>query len=99
LAGKRRKHKPKYRPKDKPRVRQPELVVQPTQPAFSEPPRIVFVSSLIDKMRNERAAVEHAVRSIPITQTWKFEDTPPHLNHWKNLTFRKYERVTSLLLF
>jgi uncharacterized protein DUF4062 len=76
MAGKRRKHKPKYKPKEKPKVRQPEKAVQPPQPAFSEPPLIVFVSSLIDKMRNERAAVEQAVRSIPITRTWKFEDTP-----------------------
>ena len=45
-------------------------------PTLGETPLLVFVSSLIDKMRRERDAVDRAVRSIPITQPWLFENTP-----------------------
>lgn len=42
----------------------------------AEDPLLVFVSSLIDKMRDERDAVDRAIHSIPITRPWLFEHTP-----------------------
>jgi hypothetical protein len=72
MAGKRRKHKPRYQPK-KERV---DRVPESSEPIYSEAPLIVFISSLIDKMKEERAAVDRAISLIPIMRKWKFEDTP-----------------------
>ena len=37
---------------------------------------VLFVSSLIDKMREQRDAAVDAIRSIPITRDWAFEYAP-----------------------
>src|SRR5438105_420328 len=71
MGGKRKKHKPTYRPKPKPRPRPTEPVAE-----YSEPALVVFVSSLIDKMPKEREAIQKVIDSVPITRSWKFEDTP-----------------------
>src|SRR5947199_9310474 len=68
MGGKRKKHKPKYRPK-----RDPKEAPQSPPIQQSEPPLVVFISSLIDKMMSERDAVDRAVISIPITRRWRFE--------------------------
>jgi hypothetical protein len=44
--------------------------------ALTEPPLLVFVSSVIRGMEKERQAVDQAVRSISITRPWRFEATP-----------------------
>jgi hypothetical protein len=73
MGGKKKKHKPTYRPA-KPQKPKNELVKTSTEPA--ESPLLVFVSSLIDKMREERDAVHDAILSIPIARPWLFEYTP-----------------------
>jgi hypothetical protein len=63
MGGKRQKHKTRNKtPKRK--IKQ------------SEPPLVVFISSLIDTMMEERNAVERGVLDNPITVHWRFEDTP-----------------------
>jgi hypothetical protein len=44
--------------------------------ALTEPPLLVFVSSVIRGMEKERQAVDQAVRSITIARPWRFEATP-----------------------
>jgi hypothetical protein len=63
MGAKRKKHKPSYKA---PKRRIEEL----------EPPLLVFVSSLIDKMKEERDVADRAIRSIPLTRPWLFEYTP-----------------------
>jgi len=50
-------------------------IAQPAT-ALTEPPLLVFVSSVIHGMEKERQAVDQAVRSISITRPWRFEATP-----------------------
>jgi uncharacterized protein DUF4062 len=71
VAAKRKKHRPRYKPKDEPKGRTSQQTIH-----RSEPPLIVFISSVIDKMMSERDAVDRAIRSIPISGTWRFECTP-----------------------
>lgn len=71
MGGKRKNHKPKYKPKSSPKELPAIPLIQQ-----SEPPLVVFISSLIDKMISEREAVDRAIRSIPITGSWRFECTP-----------------------
>ena len=71
MGGKRKKLKPKYKPKPQPK----EVTTQHTVQR-SEPQLVVFISSRIDDMMNERDAVDRAVSSIPITGHWRFENTP-----------------------
>jgi hypothetical protein len=71
MGGKRKKHTPTYKPKNKPKDNPPQKPIEP-----SEPPLIVFISSLIDKMMSERDTVDRAIRSIPIIRPWRFERTP-----------------------
>lgn len=73
MGGKKRKHKPSYKPA-KPQKPKKELMKTSSEPA--ESPLLVFVSSLIDKMREERDAVHDAILSIPIARPWLFEYTP-----------------------
>lgn len=72
MSGKRDKHNPKYKPK------RSRVAVSSESPeaVYSEQPLVVFISSMIDSMRQEREAVDRAIRGIPITRPWKFEDTP-----------------------
>jgi Domain of unknown function (DUF4062) len=71
MAGKRKKHKPKYKPKHQPSPNSTELSVEQ-----SETPLVVFVSSQIDKMREDRDAVRRAIASIPATRPWQFDYAP-----------------------
>lgn len=41
-----------------------------------ENPLVVFVSSMIGELREERRAVKEAIESIPLTRPWIFEYTP-----------------------
>lgn len=43
----------------------------------SEQPIIVFVSSMINELSNERQAIRQAIQQIPLTKPWLFEFTPP----------------------
>jgi len=50
-------------------------IAQPST-ASTEPPLLVFVSSVICGMEKERQVVDQAVQSIPLTRPWRFEATP-----------------------
>jgi Sec-independent protein translocase protein TatA len=43
----------------------------------SEHSLVVFVSSMISELSNERKAIRQAIQQIPLTKPWLFEFTPP----------------------
>jgi len=69
-----RKRKPK-RPR-RSRLARSKVPIAQASTASTEPPLLVFVSSVIRGMEKERQAVDQAVRSISITRPWRFEATP-----------------------
>jgi len=71
MGGRRKKHKPKYKPKETQTPALPQQAIH-----YTEPPLTVFISSLIDKMHEERNMVQRAIDHIPIARSWRFEDTP-----------------------
>lgn len=71
MGGKRKKHKPTYKPKNTPENKQPERPIQ-----RSESSLMVFISSKIGTMMSERDAADRAIKPIPITGSWRFEYTP-----------------------
>jgi hypothetical protein len=83
MGAKRKKHKPSYKA---PKRRIEEL----------EPPLLVFVSSLIDKMKEERDLADRAIRSIPLTRPWLFEYTPASSQPVRDSYLTKYASATSL---
>ena len=69
-----RKRKPKHNRRS--RLARSKVPIAEPSTALTEPPLLVFVSSVIRDMEEERQAVDRAVRSIPITRPWRFEATP-----------------------
>jgi hypothetical protein len=57
------KKKPTYKPK-KPKVES------------SEPPLLVFVSSVMNKLKEERDTIYHTIHSMQLARPWVFEYTP-----------------------
>lgn len=62
MGGKKQKPKPKYKPA--------KIRVKP-----SEPRLVVFISSLMGKMKGERDTAYRTIDSFPITRPWAFEYT------------------------
>jgi hypothetical protein len=71
VGGKRKKPEPTFKAKSEPRQKPIESAAEYPEPAW-----IIFVSSLIDKMLQERQAVQRVMDSVLIARSWKFEDTP-----------------------
>lgn len=73
MRGKGKKHKSRRKPVSlHPRSNSP----LPLSAHRGEPDLVVFVSSRIDRLREERDAVVRAIRSIHLTRDWAFEYTP-----------------------
>jgi len=51
-------------------------MVVPPRVREMEPPLVVFVSSAIEGMEQERNAVRQAVESLPLARPWLFEESP-----------------------
>ncbi|MBM3127418.1 MAG: DUF4062 domain-containing protein [Chloroflexi bacterium] len=57
-----------------------EQTVKDVRDGLSEPPLLVFVSSIMnpkcDDLAAERAAAKKAIEALPLSRSWRFEDSP-----------------------